>query len=163
VNLSLQDEILLLRAEVDYLLERFADQPELTDRPVNWAALDVPAAAEQWELLTGWADWLRQRYQLHESIPACWYAHGPMVEELSALRTAWTGAYLAADAHLGDPLGWHDSLDRAVYRIRQWDRNGCRDGTHRPDMHLPEETERIDRQRTIHADLARREQEGHQV
>ncbi len=160
MNLSVQDEILLLRAQVDYLLERFADQPALTDRPVNWAALDVHAAAEQWDLLTDWTHWLRQRYQLQESIPACWYAHSPMVEELSALRTAWAGAYLAPDAQLGDPLGWHDALDRATYRIRQWDRNGCRDGTHRPDMKVPDDTDDAHRQRAIHADLARREQEG---
>ena len=163
MNLSLQDEILLLRAQVDYLLERVADQPELADRPVNWAALDVQAAAEQWELLTDWTDWLRERYQLHESIPRCWYAHGPMIEELSALRTAWAGAYLAPDAQLGDPLGWHDALDRVAYRIRQWDRNGCRDGIHRFDMHLPDDADLTHRQRTIHADLARREQEGHRA
>ena len=163
MNLSVQDEILLLRAQVDYLLERFADRPELTERPVNWAALDSRAAAEQWDLLTDWTGWLRQRYQLHESIPACWYAHGPMMEELSALRTAWTRAYLAADAQLDDPLGWHDALDRALYRLRQWDRNGCRDGTHRPDLPFPDDTDHPHRERTIHADLARREQEGHQA
>jgi hypothetical protein len=162
MNLSLQDEILLLRAQVDYLLERCADQPQLTDRPVNWSALDGTAAAEQWDLLTEWTDWLRQRYQLQESIPNCWYAHGPMIEELSALRTAWAGAYLAPDAQLSDPLGWHDALDRALYRLRQWDRNGCRDGTHRPDVLLPDDTDGTDRKRVVNADLAQRNQEGHQ-
>lgn len=157
MNLSLEDEILLLRAQVDYLLERFTESPALTERPVNWAVLDAQQAAEQWGLLVEWTDWLRDRYQLHEAIPACWYAHGAMVEELSALRSAWVGAYLDPQAAPGDPATWHDLLDRTRYRIRQWDRNGCADGTHRPDLELPDDTDHSHRERTIHADLAARD------
>src|SRR5690349_20976787 len=82
MHLSLEDEILLLREQVNYLLERLADQPGIAERPVNWAPLDADQAAEQWSLLAGWCDWLRNRYQLHEQIPACWYAHAPLSEEL---------------------------------------------------------------------------------
>lgn len=157
MNLSIEDEILLLRAQVDYLLERMTEAPALTERPVNWAALGAQQAAEQWGLLVDWTDWLRSRYQMHEAVPACWYAHGAIVEELSALRSAWIGAYLDPHAALGDPAAWHDLLDRARYRIRQWDRNGCADGTHRPDLELPDDTDHHHRERAIHADLAARE------
>ncbi|GAC1323853.1 MAG: hypothetical protein NVSMB13_04370 [Mycobacteriales bacterium] len=160
MSLSVQDEILLLRAQVDYLLERLAESPALTERTVNWAALDAHEAAEQWGRLIDFTDWLRDRYQLHEHLPTCWYAHGAMVEELSALRSAWVSTYLDAEATLADPAGWHDLLDRTLHRLRHWDRNGCADGTHRPGLPLPDDTDRHHREQTINADLATRTREG---
>lgn len=160
MNLSVQDEILLLRAQVDYLLERLAESPAVAERPVNWAALDVDRAAEQWRLLTSWIDWLRDRYQLHESVPACWYAHGAMVEELSALRSAWITAYLDPQASPGDPAIWHDLLERTRSRLHGWDRNGCADGAHRPDLPIPDDTDHQARDRYIDADLHGRPQQG---
>ena len=159
MSLSLEDEILLLRAQVDYLLERLAESPELAERPVDWAALDRKQAAEQWALLIGWTAWLRHRYQLHEYVPACWYAHGALVEELSALRSAWIGAYLDPHAAPGDPASWHDLLDRTRYRLRAWDRNGCAEGTHRPDHALPDDTDTTLREQTIHDDLHHRSEQ----
>lgn len=155
--LSLEDQLLMLHEQVNYLLEQFAEQPGLTERPVNWAALDTQQAAEKWGLLTDFTDWLRDRYQLHERIPACWYAHGPLVEEISALRTAWVGAYLDPHARLDQPADWHQLLERTLDRIRDWDRSGCADGSHRPDQPLHEDTDHSHRERTIHADLAARE------
>jgi hypothetical protein len=149
--LSLEDEILLLREQVNYLLERVAEQPGSSERPVNWAALDVDEAAEQWSLLIGWVDWVTDRYQLDEWLPACWYAHGPLLEELSALRTAWVGAYLDPQARLDEPARWHELLDRTLDRIGTWDRTGCRDGTHHPDQPLPHGTDHSHRERAIRA------------
>lgn len=74
-SLYLADEVFVLSAQVEYLLERLADNPALGERPVNWAALDRDRAAEQWGLLTDWTEWLHDRYSLHERIPPCWYAH----------------------------------------------------------------------------------------
>lgn len=160
MTLSPEDEILLLRAQVDYLLERVADAPELTERPVNWAALDRTQATQQWAILAEWTDWLRARYQLHEQIPACWFAHGALIEELSALRSAWIGAYLDPQAAHADPASWHDLLDRVRYRMRAWDRNGCADGTHRPDLALHDDTDPDLREQTLQHDLnSRTEQE----
>lgn len=158
--LSLEDELLLLREQVNYLMERLAEQPALAERPVNWAALDAADAAEQWGLLVDWTDWLRERYQLHERIPSCWYAHGALIEELSALRTAWVGAVLDPQARLDDPARWHELLERTLDRIREWDRSGCSDGTHRAEQPLPDDTDHSHRERAIHADLVRREGEG---
>ena len=155
--LSLEDEFLMLREQVNYLLERLAEQPQLTEHPVNWAALDAEHAAEQWSLLVDWTDWLRDRYQLHERIPACWYAHGPLIEEVSSLRTAWVGAYLDQQARLDEPSRWHEELDHTLERIRLWDRSGCADGRHHPDEPLRDDTDHSHRERTIHADLAARQ------
>jgi hypothetical protein len=157
MHLSLEDEILLLREQVNYLLERLAEQPQLTARPVNWAHLDTQQAAEQWSLLVEWTDWLRDRYQLHERLPACWYAHGPLIEEISALRSAWVATFLDPQARLDEPVHWHEQLERTLERIRTWDRTGCSDGTHRPDQLLHDDTVHSHRERAIHADLAARE------
>lgn len=156
MSLSLEDEILLLRAQVDYLLERVAERPDLTDGPVNWAALSQSAATEQWQLLTEWTGWLRDRYQLHETLPACWFAHGSMVEELTALRSAWTGTFLSPNASPAEAALWHDLLDRVRHRLRAWDRNGCADGEHRPDIDLHADSDHALRDQTIEDDLIRR-------
>jgi hypothetical protein len=156
MNLSHTDEIVLLRAQVDYLLERFADNPALGERPINWSTLDVPQAAEQWGILVDWVDWMRERYSVQEKVPACWYAHPPMLEELSALRSAWSGAYLDPQARAGDGSAWHDLLDRTLYRLKAWDRTGCADGQHRADQAATDATDRSHRERAIHADLAHR-------
>jgi hypothetical protein len=160
MSLSLEDEILLLRAQVDYLLERFAEAPALAERPVNWASLDAEHAAEQWAVLTAWTDWLRDRYQLHESLPTCWHSHGAMVEELSALRSAWVTAYLDPHASPADPASWHDLLDRTRHRLHCWDRNGCADGTHRPDLEVPNDIDHAARDKAINADLDSRPHQG---
>lgn len=157
MTLTLADEVLMIRAQLDYVLERLVGNPALGERPVNWAALDAQHAAEQWATLTDWTAWLRDRYQLHEAVPACWYAHGPLVEELSALRSAWVGSYLNPDAQPGDGTAWHGLLDDALQRIKNWDRTGCADGTHRPNQPLPDDTDHHHREQTIHADLAGRE------
>ena len=157
--LSLEDELLLIREQVNYLMERLAEQPALAEHPINWAALNGADAAERWGLLVDWTNWLRERYQLHERVPSCWYTHGALIEELTALRTAWIGAVLDPQARLDDPTRWHELLERTLDRIRQWDRTGCNDGIHRGEQPLPDDTDLIHRERAIQADLTRREQD----
>jgi hypothetical protein len=156
-SFTLADEVLVLSAQVEYLLERLADNPALGERPVNWTALTRDEAAEQWSILTGWTDWLRARYSLQERIPACWVAHPAIVEELSALRSAWVGTYLDPQARAGDGTAWHDLLDRTLDRVDAWDRTGCADGTHRPNFPSPDDTDAGHRERTIQADLSTRQ------
>jgi hypothetical protein len=130
---SLAEDVALLRAQVDYLLERLTDADGLGATPIAWCSLDRDQAREEWALLAGWVDWLVDRYGLAERVPLCWYRHGAMHEELSALRTAWLGAYEAPNARPTDGVTWHDMLDRVVVRLREWDRCGCHRGTHRDD------------------------------
>lgn len=157
MNLPVSDEVVLLRAQVDYLLERLSEMPGLALRPVNWADLDQPQAAEQWSLLTAFVDRLRDHYGLVETIGACWYVHPAQREELSALRTAWAGSYQDPTARPGDAVAWHDMLDRVLCRLREWDRTGCADGRHHPDVDVPaNDADDVLRERFIHADLAER-------
>lgn len=82
------------------------------------------------EELSAWVGWLAERFELdHRMVPTCWREHGPIIEELSALYTAWQSAYLDdADA----PLRWMAAFAAARDRLTVWAlRTGCRADQHR--------------------------------
>jgi hypothetical protein len=151
------DEIVLLRAQVDYLLERLADNPGLANRPVNWRDLNAREADEQWDVLVVWVLWLREHYGLQERVPACWFAHTPIREELSALRSVWVATFQDKQARPADGVTFHDALDRVVLRIGRWDRSGCNEGKHRPVQPPLDTTDQSELERANYADLAARE------
>jgi hypothetical protein len=89
--------------------------------PVCWVTLSEPEIEEEHEALADWIAWLIDRYTLdHRTIPPCWDQHGPLIEELSALRTAWLAAYAVTgrpeapwtgtptlpQPGSGSPIGW---------------------------------------------------------
>jgi hypothetical protein len=98
-----------------------------------WRTLTPTEAAHACETLTGWVDWLVDRYNLDDTLPGCWYRHGPMVDELDALRASWVAAYLDTAARPTDSAYWLDLLHRTLDRIADWDRYGCAAGTHHDD------------------------------
>jgi hypothetical protein len=114
------------------------DPPALPDTwqlvPVCWATLDRATAAHQWAALADWVRWLATRYALAtRTIPPCWYRHGGIVEEVSALRTGWLAAY-APDAQLSAALDWHHMFDGTRSRLHETTRgNGCTKDDHRDD------------------------------
>ena len=154
--MNVAEEVTLLRAQVDYLLERLADADGLGATPVAWCSLDREQAREEWAALVGWVDWLVDRYSLDDRIPDCWHRHPPILEELSALRAAWLGSYEAPNARASDGVAWHDMLDRVLDRIREWDRCGCAHGTHRDDVDGPDRRDHTERDAFIRADVATR-------
>ena len=110
--------------------------PPLT--PVNWRSLSddrgpgtdpVQAALEA---VAEWVDWLVDRYRLGHMVPPCWWAHGPMVEELSALYVAWNGAYRDSEASAQDGVAWHEHLGHSIKRLLGWNVERCTYGKHRP-------------------------------
>jgi hypothetical protein len=141
---NVHEELVLLRAQVDYLLGRLADADGLGASPVAWCALDREQARQEWASLAGWVDWLIDRYGLTETIPACWYRHPAVLEELSALRCGWLGAFEDPTARAADGVTWHDMLERVMARIREWDRSGCAAGRHRDDVTLTPDPRLLD-------------------
>jgi len=127
------EQLRLLRQQVDYLLEQDVrrETQAVSLRPVDFTALDEPQLAHELALLAAWVHRLIDRYDLGETIPGCWRQHGPITEELAALRTAWHGAYTDPAARPFDAAHFHDTLERTLARIRDWDRTGCARGTHR--------------------------------
>lgn len=98
----------------------------------SWRELDPRGAAELWADLLDWVDWLRHRYQLGARVPACWYRHEAIVEELTALMAAHTAAYWcdpdSVDLPREDMTAWHTQwLWPTVERLtRNSDFSACR-------------------------------------
>ena len=109
-------------------------QPYVSSVPVCWPALNDDEFRSHSETLTHWLAWLQGRYALdHRVLPPCWAEHGALVEELSALSTAWGVAFaVASGPEL--PLRWHAEFASARHRLTEWvARSGCRPGEHRAD------------------------------
>lgn len=134
----------------------YDDEPNLQDRGavaeivdagplvVCWRDLDLDETAEELERLHEWVSWLVGRYELTDRlVPDCWWRHGALVEELSALRHAWHASFDAADSGAG-PIGWHERFALLRDRIeRAWYKGACR-GQHldAPPRNLPPIPER---------------------
>jgi hypothetical protein len=103
---------------------------------VNWRTLTDDDAPAVWAALGEWVDWFVTRYQLStRRIPACWYRHGDLVEELSALHTAWEASYSPLDGGYG-PIGWHERLTVSLQRLAAAYPAECTDG-HSEPLHFP--------------------------
>jgi hypothetical protein len=113
-------------------LDLFAGYGDTGPAPVDWSALDGSTAANAWQQLDAWVRWLVTRYLLdHRDVPACWYQHTDLVEELSALRTAHRAAFDARGTAHG-PLDWHQQLASSRQRLQTAvARTGCRPDEHR--------------------------------
>ncbi|MFF9563952.1 hypothetical protein ACF1AJ_11440 [Leifsonia sp. NPDC014704] len=97
-------------------------------RVINWRTLADADAPEVWTDLRNWVTWFTHRYNLPtRKIPPCWFKHGALVEELSALHTAWLVSYDSLDAGYG-PIGWHERLAVAIPRLATWYNGECHNG-----------------------------------
>ena len=110
----------------------FAGSSTFPHIPVCWPRLSRQQQAEKLMNLSAWLNWLKARYGLdHRTLPDCWQEHGALIEELSALATAWTTAYSSkADGYT--PLHWHTDFALTRRRLTDWtSRSGCRPDEHR--------------------------------
>jgi hypothetical protein len=105
--------------------------------PWTWRNLDANGAGEAWKTLSGFVDWLVGRYDLGDLVPACWWCHGAVTEELTALWTSWIVAYLDPEAEPDAPLIWHERFAGCRSRISEWDRMGCAQRGHRAGAPAP--------------------------
>lgn len=96
--------------------------------PFRWEDLDPDQSRVSWHEFGGWVRWLTERFRL-DDIPPCWYRHGDLVEELTALWLAWEGSY-HPDARFDDPARWLDWLARARTRFARRSPR-CGVGTHK--------------------------------
>ncbi|MDF2506215.1 MAG: hypothetical protein K0Q52_74 [Microbacterium sp.] len=98
---------------------------------INWRTLTSADAAAVWEALREWVEWFTTRYSVPVStVPDCWWQHGQLVEELSALHAAHNAAFDPSDTGFG-PIGWHERLSIALPRLSRAYGGGCTNG-HRP-------------------------------
>ncbi len=101
-------------------------------RPVCWAILSPTEEKAELDRLTVWVTWLSHRYRIDRRIlPDCWASHGDLVEELSALRTAWQHSYNGG-ARADAPAAWHTLLHTTRTRLRESvSETGCQPDRHR--------------------------------
>ena len=99
--------------------------------PWTWRELDSDGALATWTALSSFVDWLVGRYDLGDTIPRCWYLHGALTEELTALWASWTAAYLDPEAEPDAPITWHERFAACRERLASWDRLGCAQRGHR--------------------------------
>jgi hypothetical protein len=71
-----------------------------------WASLSADEAADLWGELVDWVEWVRERFELGQKIPACWFNHPPVVEELTALMAGWRAVYEVPRAEDGAVEAW---------------------------------------------------------
>jgi hypothetical protein len=99
---------------------------------INWRNLPDELAPEVWLKLREWVEWICDRYTVPEEVvPACWWRHGAIVEDLSALKTAWAASYDTTDAGYG-PIGFQERWFAAQTRLRTIGGGICAAG-HRDD------------------------------
>ncbi|KQP67707.1 hypothetical protein ASF40_20300 [Microbacterium sp. Leaf288] len=84
---------------------------------VDWRRLSDRDARDVWVALRAWVEWFTVRYYVPVSVvPNCWWKHGALVEELSALHIAHLASFDESDTGLG-PIGWHERLSLALPRL----------------------------------------------
>lgn len=112
-------------------LSRYGSSRPIGGVVVNWRELPDEDAVEHWRALRSWVEWFTVRYNIAISVvPNCWWRHGHLVEELSALHTAHVAAFDPSDAGFG-PIGWHERLAIAQPRLSRAYGGGCSNG-HKP-------------------------------
>jgi hypothetical protein len=104
-------------------------------RPVRWKDLDSDEAEPVWRDLAAFVSWLGIRYALDKrELPRCWWRHGALIEELTALKGAWEVAYDPTQA-ASAMADWHRTLYETRIRMSEWAaRTNCNDKEHRPDQ-----------------------------
>lgn len=99
---AMAEEIEDLRSKVGELaavvtgLVEVEEQRTRPERAIWWPDVtNLEDRRAAWNLLGAWVDEvLRGRHpELYKSLKKCWYQHPDVVDELSALRVAWYGAY----------------------------------------------------------------------
>jgi hypothetical protein len=95
---------------------------------IDWSTLEGEDARKAWAALREWVEWFTVRYRISEStVPACWWKHGQLVEELSALHIAHRAAFHSSDSGFG-PIGWHERLSLTLPRLTRAYAGGCARG-----------------------------------
>ncbi|MFD5141210.1 hypothetical protein ACFWMX_34105 [Streptomyces sp. NPDC058378] len=101
-----------------------------------WAAMDPVDRHQRLRELATWVDWLRTTFELHNSIPPCWYRHPPVVEHLTALYAGWIRTY-AGEPTPGRELAeadWINTLHAFTPRLQL---AACATGVHQAPPPVP--------------------------
>ncbi|RPE39064.1 hypothetical protein EDD90_2020 [Streptomyces sp. Ag109_O5-1] len=109
------------------------EQERPVGAPVRWNDLEPEERAVLWPQFVRWVIWVADRYEMTtDQLPRqCWWKHGAVVEELTALWTSRESAYAGGEDGGSAPYLWQDALARAVERMGRFWLGACRNGQHR--------------------------------
>ncbi|KAA9394170.1 hypothetical protein FCK90_08625 [Kocuria coralli] len=94
---------------VSDVTEELADVPQWLG--TRWRDLPEESMGEVWTWLRGWVDWLVETHRIPvDEIPACWYRHPEIVEELWAAANAEAQAWEATTPTMTPMTAWHFHL-----------------------------------------------------
>ncbi|WP_416969397.1 hypothetical protein [Streptomyces sp. 4F14] len=141
---NINAEQVLLSERVKLLEEQFSDggpgggdadaeKQRPAGEPVRWHELDPGQHAELWPQFVAWVIWAADRYELTtDQLPRqCWWKHGAVVEELTALWTSHESAYASGEDGGSAPYLWQDAVARALERMGRFWLGACRNGQHK--------------------------------
>lgn len=105
----------------------------------RWREIPPEMQRQAWIGLRRWVDWLINEFRLQEEVvPACWFMHPNLVQELYAAMCMEQKAWEEAAASLTPMMMWHPNLHAMIMRLREMVSNlgSCSKGKHRPVEHL---------------------------
>ena len=140
---EVEAQVRRLQSRVDALSGKKPAPDDSGRHAVVWRSLSIADQAVELRELAGWVEWLQVRYaSAGDWLRPCWWRHGFVVEELSALRTAWLGVYEAGEAtEATAALDWHEAAERCRERVRQLISTGpgCTAVAHRADQPITDD------------------------
>ena len=88
--------------------------------PVDWRSTPPALREILWSEFVEWVEWYLENYEITtQTVPQCWAEHPTLVEELSALWTAYLASYdIASSATL--PLRWLEDAARQRDRLKTY-------------------------------------------
>ncbi|WP_205728869.1 DUF4913 domain-containing protein [Frankia sp. B2] len=92
---------------------------------VDWSEISGRDRIDLWERLGGFVEFLVGRYGLAFEIRPCWWRHGEVVEELTALWLARQHLYSDRSV-LTAAMSWQDTFHKSRSRLRDMF-GSCRD------------------------------------
>lgn len=109
------------------------EEERVPGAPVVWDELSPKERAALWPQFVAWVIWVADRYEVtNDQLPRqCWWLHGAVVEELTALWTSHQSAYAPGEDAGSAPYLWQDALARGIERIGRLWIGTCRNGQHR--------------------------------
>lgn len=150
---GLEAQVRRLQNRVDELSWRKRSSHDADIELVVWQRLSPERQAQELEKLAVWVDWLVVRYaSTGEWLRPCWWRHGFVVEELSALCTAWRGIYESVETtETSAALDWHNAAERCRERIRQaiCTGPGCTAVAHKSDQPVTDDSRWVEERAAI--------------
>lgn len=130
-----------------------SDSTRAPGAPIAWHKVKEDEREKLWGEFAGWVIRMADTYELTtEQLPhACWWEHGAVVAELTALWTGWESAYGNEEDAAAGPYLWHDAWSRGIERIGRTWLGECTNGYHQTKSRIVWGTDPAYRKKVIEA------------